>query len=60
VGVAGGTRIGELVNMSVDDVENRTNVLVVQIPDSKTYKKRVFLLSTAVIRYMLLMFTVNM
>ncbi|XP_045462723.1 uncharacterized protein LOC123672598 [Harmonia axyridis] len=33
MGVAGGCRIGELVTMSV---------LVIQIPDRKTYKKRVF------------------
>ncbi|XP_044766580.1 uncharacterized protein LOC123322667 [Coccinella septempunctata] len=42
MGVAGGCRIGELVNMTVDDVEDRGSVLVIQIPVTKTYKKRVF------------------
>ncbi|XP_045470783.1 uncharacterized protein LOC123678054 [Harmonia axyridis] len=42
MGVAGGCRIGELVTMTVDDVEDRGSVLVIQIPDTKTYKKRVF------------------
>ncbi|EFA07746.1 hypothetical protein TcasGA2_TC002226 [Tribolium castaneum] len=28
--------------MSVDDIEDRGNVLVVQIPDTKTYNKRIF------------------
>jgi integrase len=42
MGVAGGCRIGELVSMSVDDVDDRGNVLVVQIPDTKTYRPRVF------------------
>ncbi|KAJ3659528.1 hypothetical protein Zmor_011212 [Zophobas morio] len=36
VGVFGGCRMGELVAMSVDDVEDRGSVLVVQIPDTKT------------------------
>ncbi|KAJ3661861.1 hypothetical protein Zmor_006240 [Zophobas morio] len=42
MGIAGGCRIGELVSMSVDDIGDRGSVLVVQIPDTKTYKKRVF------------------
>lgn len=41
MGVAGGCRIGELVAMTLDDVDDRGSVLVVQIPDTKTYKKRV-------------------
>ncbi|KAJ3643905.1 hypothetical protein Zmor_026587 [Zophobas morio] len=36
VGVVRGCRMGELVAMSVDDVEDRGSVLVVQIPDTKT------------------------
>lgn len=42
VGIFGGCRIGELVAMSVDDVEDRGTVLVVQIPDTKTHKPRTF------------------
>ncbi|EFA12852.1 hypothetical protein TcasGA2_TC000149 [Tribolium castaneum] len=42
VGVFGGCRIGELVAMSVDDVDDRGNVIVVNIPDTKTYKPRTF------------------
>ncbi|XP_064212473.1 uncharacterized protein LOC135265978 [Tribolium castaneum] len=42
VGVFGGCRIGELVAMSVDDVHDRGNVIVVNIPDTKTYKPRTF------------------
>ncbi|KAJ3651999.1 hypothetical protein Zmor_018000 [Zophobas morio] len=42
VGVFGGCRIGDLVAMSVDDVEDRGSVLVVQIPDRKTHEPRTF------------------
>ncbi|XP_063925239.1 uncharacterized protein LOC135139081 isoform X1 [Zophobas morio] len=42
VGVFGGCRMGELVAMSVDDVEDRGSGLVVQIPDTKTHKPRTF------------------
>jgi integrase len=42
MGVAGGCRISELCKMSIDDVEDRGNVLVVQVPDIKTYKQRTF------------------
>lgn len=42
VGVFGGCRVGELVAMSVDDVDDRGNVIVVNIPDTKTYKPRTF------------------
>ncbi|KAJ8915477.1 hypothetical protein NQ315_003240 [Exocentrus adspersus] len=42
MGVSGGCRIGELVAMSVDNIEDRGNVLVITIPDTKTYKERIF------------------
>jgi integrase len=42
MGVAGGCRISELCKMSIGDVEDRGNVLVVQVPDTKTYKQRTF------------------
>ncbi|KAJ8912828.1 hypothetical protein NQ315_014411 [Exocentrus adspersus] len=42
MGVSGDSRIGELVAMSVDNIEDRGNVLVVTIPDTKTYKERIF------------------
>ena len=42
VGVFGGCRIGELVVISVDDVEDRSSAFVVQIPDMKTHKPRIF------------------
>ncbi|KAJ8909729.1 hypothetical protein NQ315_014380 [Exocentrus adspersus] len=42
MGVSGGCRIGEPVAMSVDNIEDRGNVLVVTIPDTKTYKERIF------------------
>ena len=38
VAIFGGRRIGELVAMSVDDVEDRGSVLVIQIPGPKTHK----------------------
>lgn len=42
MGIAGGCRIGELVNMKIDDVDDRGNVVVVTLPDTKTNKPRVF------------------
>ncbi|KAJ8910999.1 hypothetical protein NQ315_011264 [Exocentrus adspersus] len=42
MGVSGGCRIGELVAMPVDNIEDRGNVLVVTIPDTKSYKERIF------------------
>lgn len=42
LGIAGGCRIGELVNMKIDDVDDRGNVLVVNIQDTKTNKPRFF------------------
>lgn len=41
-GVFGGCRRQELVNMMVDHVEDRGSVVVVNIPETKTDKKRVF------------------
>jgi integrase len=38
MGIAGGCRVGELVNMKIDDVDDRGNVLVVTPPDTKTNK----------------------
>jgi integrase len=40
MGIAGGCRVGELVNMKIDDVDDRGNVLVVTLPDTKTNKPR--------------------
>ncbi|KAJ8929245.1 hypothetical protein NQ314_018124, partial [Rhamnusium bicolor] len=40
--VAGRCRIGELVTITVDDVNNKVNVLVDQLPGTKTNKKRIF------------------
>ncbi|KAJ3628600.1 hypothetical protein MTP99_015898 [Tenebrio molitor] len=40
VGVFGGCRIGELVSMLVDHVDDRGSVIVVEIPDTKTHKPR--------------------
>jgi integrase len=42
VGVFGGCRIGELVSMLVDHVDDRGSVIVVEIPDTKTHKPRRF------------------
>ena len=42
MGIAGGCGIGEPVSMSVDEIDDRGSVFVVQIPNTKTYKKRVF------------------
>ena len=42
--IAGGCKIGELVSMSVEDIDDRGTVLVVQIPDTKTYKKQKWML----------------
>ena len=42
MGVFGRCRIGELVVMSVDDVEDKGGILVVEIPDTKTHKPRTF------------------
>jgi hypothetical protein len=42
MGIAGGCRVGELVNMKIDDVDDRGNVLVVTLPDTKTNKPRMF------------------
>lgn len=42
LGIFGGCRRQELVNMLVTDVEDRNSVFVVTIPETKTDKKRVF------------------
>ncbi|RZC37261.1 Phage integrase domain containing protein [Asbolus verrucosus] len=42
VRVFGGWRIGKLVSMLVDDVDDRGSVIVVEIPDRKTHKPRTF------------------
>lgn len=42
MGVSGGCRICELVAMSTNNVDDRGSVLVVKIPDTKTYKERIF------------------
>ncbi|KAJ3665925.1 hypothetical protein Zmor_001389 [Zophobas morio] len=47
MGIAEGCRIKELISISVDDIDDRGSVLVVQIPDTKTYKNA-FLLSSMV------------
>ena len=41
-GIFGGCRRQELVNMLVDHIEDRGTVFVVNIPETKTDKKRVF------------------
>ncbi|RZC32415.1 Phage integrase domain containing protein, partial [Asbolus verrucosus] len=42
VGVFGGCKIGELMSMLVDDIDDRNSVIVVEIPDTKTHKPRTF------------------
>jgi integrase len=42
VGVFGGCRIGELVSMLVDHVDDRGRVIVVEILNTKTHKPRTF------------------
>lgn len=42
VGIAGACRRDELVKMVVDDIEDKESILIVNIPDSKTYNSRTF------------------
>lgn len=42
LGIAGACRRDELVKMSVDDIEDKQSILIVKIPDSKTYNSRTF------------------
>lgn len=42
LGIAGACRRDELVKMVVDDIEDKESILIVKIPDSKTYNSRTF------------------
>ena len=42
LGIAGACRRDELVKMVMDDIEDKQSVLIVRIPDSKTYNSRTF------------------
>lgn len=42
MGVAGACRKDELLKMKLDDVNDKENVLIVQVPDTKTHTSRTF------------------
>ncbi|KAJ3663001.1 hypothetical protein Zmor_007313 [Zophobas morio] len=42
MGIAGGSRTAELVDMQIAPIEDRGSILLVNIPDTKTKKPRVF------------------
>jgi len=53
LGIAGACRRDELVKMTVDDIEDKQSILIVTIPDSKTYTSRTFTVTnTATIDYL--------
>ena len=56
VGIFGGRRIGELVALSVSDIEDRGRVLMVQIPGTKTHKPSHLPSSMEVTLFLLLTF----
>lgn len=47
LGISGACRREELVKMTIDDIEDVGSVLIVKIPDSKTYSERTFTVSNA-------------
>lgn len=42
MGVCGACRKDELLKMTIDDVEDKGSVLIVKVPDTKTYNQRTF------------------
>jgi integrase len=42
MGIGGGCRMDELHKMKIDDIEDRDNILIIQVPETKTNKKRMF------------------
>jgi integrase len=42
IGLSGACRCDELKNMTIDDIQDTQSVLIINIPDSKTGKSRVF------------------
>lgn len=45
MGVAGACRCDELIKMCVSDIEDKGDVIIVKIPDSKTSKQRLFVIT---------------
>lgn len=43
IGITGACRCEELVNMTLDDIEDKGSILIVKIPDSKTNVQRKFI-----------------
>lgn len=48
-GIAGACRSDELVNMVLEDISDKGDILVVQIPDSKTNIKRTFTITNEIL-----------
>ena len=44
-GIAGACRRDELVKLVMDDIEDKQSILIVKIPDSKTYTSRTFIVT---------------
>lgn len=44
-GLAGACRRDELTKMTIDDIEERENLLIIRIPDSKNHTSRTFVIS---------------
>jgi integrase len=42
MGIGGGCRMDELHKMKIDDIKDRDNILIIQVPETKTNKKRMF------------------
>lgn len=41
-GITGACRCDELAKLTINDVEDKESLLIVKIPDTKTYKPRIF------------------
>lgn len=52
LGIAGACRRNELTNMRIGDIEDRGSVLIVKVPDTKTYKYRSFTVTNDELDYL--------
>lgn len=42
IGISGACRTDELTKMTIDDVMDKDDILIIHVPDTKTYKQRTF------------------